>query len=259
MSNISNSVPTSTAVKTRGYLLPLILTVVVAFTLAIVLLASNSLFNVAAAFGYGEGPGATDVSNIVDNTGSFTSNAVVTSVDNTVALNIPQGTVGKDASGAPLPEIQVVEMDNPPPPPTDNNVIGVSYDLGPDGATFDPPITVTFSYDPADIPEGVDPSTLTIAFYDEATGQWTQLTNIVVDPVNHTISGDTSHFTTFAVLVPEPQAAPGPTITTITITRPDAPVTVTEPVFNWTIIWIIAAVVVFLAIFLPIYLRTRRD
>jgi len=28
------------------------------------------------------------------------------------------------------------------------------YDLGPDGATFDPPITLMIMYDPDEIPEG---------------------------------------------------------------------------------------------------------
>ncbi len=43
----------------------------------------------------------------------------------------------------------------PPTPPEDFSVIGLVYDFGPNGATFDPPITLTITYDPALIPEGL--------------------------------------------------------------------------------------------------------
>jgi hypothetical protein len=91
-------------------------------------------------------------------------------------------------------------MTMPPAPPANSNVIGLTYDLGPDGASFDPLITLTFNYDSTKVPAGVNEKDLVLAYYDKATGQWVALTNIVVDPVTHTISGKTGHFTAFLVL-----------------------------------------------------------
>jgi len=73
-------------------------------------------------------------------------------------------------------------------------------DFGPDDATFDPPITITMEYDPEELPEGVSPEDLVLAYYDDDLGEWVELTDITVDPSNNTVSGLTSHFTQFAVL-----------------------------------------------------------
>ena len=50
-----------------------------------------------------------------------------------------------------------------PPPPKDTSIIGLAYNFGPDRATFDPPITLTRSYDPNDIPESVAEEDLVLA------------------------------------------------------------------------------------------------
>lgn len=74
--------------------------------------------------------------------------------------------------------------------------------------------------------------------------EWTVLTNIHIDPVTHTITGDTDHFTVFAVIV----ATPAPT------TAETAPATPT----NWNlIIGIAAGAVVILAVLLYFWLRRR--
>jgi hypothetical protein len=40
-------------------------------------------------------------------------------------------------------------------PPEDSGIIGLTHNFEPSRATFDPTITVSFSYDPDDLPEGV--------------------------------------------------------------------------------------------------------
>jgi hypothetical protein len=107
----------------------------------------------------------------------------------------------------PLSEVSIIEMAEPPAPPADTDVIGLTYDLGPDGATFNPPITITFTYDEADIPEGVDEEDLVIAFWDEDADEWVVLENVTVDPVTNTISASVSHFTAFTVLAPTRSAS----------------------------------------------------
>jgi hypothetical protein len=104
----------------------------------------------------------------------------------------------------------------PPAAPAGKILIGIPFDFGPDGATFEPPVTITLNYDLTTLPEGTTADDLVIVYYDTATGTWTELTDIVIDPVTGTISGQASHFTLFNVMsspkavVPEPEPEPVP-------------------------------------------------
>ena len=150
-------------------------------------------------------PGVTSVAGVVDEDGKFTESATVTSDDEKVTLDIKEDTIGLTADGEPLSEVSVVEMTSPPDPPTNSEVIGLTYDLGPEGATFDPAITLTFTYDPALIPEGGSAEDLVIVYWDGS--EWVALENIQIDEENNTISGDVHHFTAFAVFAPNRSAA----------------------------------------------------
>ena len=91
-------------------------------------------------------------------------------------------------------------MTEPPAPPSNTSIIGLVYDLLPDGATFVPPATLTFTYDPAEIPEGVNEEDLVIAMWDETASKWIELEGCTVDLETHTISAPVSHFTDFTVI-----------------------------------------------------------
>jgi transcriptional regulator with XRE-family HTH domain len=159
-----------------------------------------------AGGGGGGGGGAVSTSGntylygTVTSSGQFIQDVTARSADKLVKLDIDRGVVGKDKTGKGLSKITIKPMTAPPTPPANASTIGLTYDFGPEGATFDPPITLTFDYDPADLPQGVDEAELTIAFYDSATGEWVVLEGITVDTVNNTISGKVSHFTAFAVI-----------------------------------------------------------
>jgi len=182
----------------------------------------------------GPPPGTTDVSGIVSTAGIFQESATALSEDRLCTLDIPTGTVGLTAELEPLTEITIVIIDEPPPPPEDANVIGLVYDFGPDGAIFEPPITLTFSYDPADIPEGVAEEDLVIAWYDEATDEWVELEGCVVDPETNTITAPVSHFTAFgAMFIPAPAAF---SLSTLAVSPAEAeigsPITISAVVEN---------------------------
>lgn len=166
------------------------------------------------------GTGIVDVSSVVNSSGIFTQHVEVSSSDSLVQVEIDQNVVGKTQDGLPLTQISVVPMATSPAAPAQSNIIGLTYDLGPDGATFNPAITLTFTYDPAQVPAGVDPSTLVIAFYNNATAQWVSLTDITVDPVTHVITGKTTHFTPFTVIAFAKPAATVPAATTPAVTTP---------------------------------------
>ncbi len=142
--------------------------------------------------------GITPVSDIVTTDGIFTEEAIAESADGICKLTIDEDTQGLTKDKEPLSQITVVEMEEPPPPPPDSSVIALAYDLGPDGAIFDPPITLTLTYDPSLIPEGVAEENLVIAYYNEDSSQWIELDS-VVDTEANIVSAKVSHFTIFAL------------------------------------------------------------
>jgi hypothetical protein len=72
----------------------------------------------------------------------------------------------------------------------------ITVDFGPDG-WFDQPVIVTISYKDADL-TGIDPRKLTLAWYDDSTGQWIDLGG-VVDLVNKTVTAKSWHFTQYTI------------------------------------------------------------
>ena len=141
----------------------------------------------------------TGVEFTIDSEGVIQETVEVTSEDGMLTMTIPEGTIALDKYGNPLASLETAVDERPPSPPEDTNIIGLAYDFGPDGATFDPAITLEYTYDPADIPEGVAEEDLVLAYYDEAAGEWVELPS-TVDPVTHTITASASHFTTFAII-----------------------------------------------------------
>ena len=157
--------------------------------------------------GAGIGPrrvplGTTDVRGEVSAEGVFEEPVTAFSEDELCTLTIPEGTVGLTEDLEPLDEITMVIEDAPPPPPEDAEIVGLAYDFGPDGATFEPVVTLTWSYDPADIPE--DKDVLVVAYYDEVAEAWVYLEG-EVNTVTKIITVSISHFTTFAIIA---RAAP---------------------------------------------------
>jgi hypothetical protein len=96
-------------------------------------------------------------------------------------------------------------MTTPPAGPVNNTAVGTVYDFGPSGAIFSPAITISIPYTVSQIPAGADVSKIKMAFRD-ASGNWTYLDS-VVDTVNHVVTALTTHFTTYALLVPTAPAA----------------------------------------------------
>ena len=153
-------------------------------------------------------PGTTDVRGMVSTAGIFLRLVTAISEDGLCTLTIPEGTVGLTAELEPLTEITIVEMDEPPPPPEGAYIIGLAYGFQPSGATFELPVTLKYTYDPADIPEDVAEEDLVIAYYDEAAGEWVVLDGCVVDPEADTVTAPVAHFTAFRamVFIPAPAA-----------------------------------------------------
>ncbi len=144
------------------------------------------------------------------------------SEDKIISITIPDGDTALDGEGNPLTDVEFVAAESVPDPPEDASIIGLPYQLGPDGTTFDPPVTLTWRYDPADIPDGVDEEELVIAYYDEDADEWQDL-EFEVDPESDTLSAYIDHFSTFAVIAFSDSPPPPPVIPS----SPPPPVTPT--------------------------------
>jgi len=139
----------------------------------------------------------------VENTnGVFTRTTILKSLDGNAIVSINAGNFGKTLDGLSLNTIAVTLQDKPPSSPTIR--VGETYNFGPQGATFDQPVTITMHYNPANIPTGVDETNMFIAFYNTTLDHWVRLANCVVDPVAHTVTVPVTHFTLFTVMTSMP-------------------------------------------------------
>ena len=175
-----------------------------------------------------ENPTEVRVINAMDITAHFAadSNEFI-SEDKIISITIPDGATALDGEGNPLTDVEFVAIESAPDPSEDASIIGLPYQLGPDGATFDPPVTLTWNYDPADIPDGVAEKELVIAYYDEDAARWQELASMV-NPETNTITAPVGHFTTFTVIAPLSTAPAAFTTGSLSISPPE--VSAGEPV-----------------------------
>lgn len=154
----------------------------------------------------------------ISSIGRILDTITITSPDGKLKITIPANTIARDSTGDPLSDLTVdVDPDPPCPVPEDERIIGLAYSFEPEGATFNPPIEIVFSYEPDELPEGVLEEELIIAFCDEDSLEWISVP-AVVDADNNIITVEVSHFTTFAIIgkgviivIPEkPEPAPEP-------------------------------------------------
>jgi hypothetical protein len=145
----------------------------------------------------------------IDASGKVLDTIKVTSGDGAITLTVPQGTVAKDRSGQPLDKIEVNGITNPPAAPTDARIVGLAYDFGPDGATFDPAMKIEFNYNADDLPP--DAQNMTLAYYDTTESKWVEVES-EVDAGNQKIAADIGHFTTYAMLARIVEVVPAPPV-----------------------------------------------
>ena len=182
---------------------------------------------------------------------------MVTSTDGNIEFDIAAGTIILNADGTVPTEISITPNSNPPTPPAGQFIIG-AYTGSPSGLTFNPPGTMIWSYNPASLPAGVDPSSLQVAFYNSTTGKW-ELIPCTVDPITDTITATVAHFSTFAILgsLTETTSPQAPTTTLKTTTITTTTTISTKPV-NWGLIGGIIGAVVVIGIIIAVVLMRRR-
>lgn len=195
--------------------------------------------------------------NLTNNTnGVAITTAIVRSDAGDCNLTVPEGTESKTREGEALDQITMESMEELPSPSENSNVIGVAYDFGPDGATFDPPIPLTFTYDDSILPEGTTEASLVIAVWDSVSETWIELES-VVDPNTKTITAAVSHFSIYSIIVRNDTIEDAPNTEEESTIKPES---IETPVVNWAILgMIIAGALVFIiGIVSLIMLRERR-
>ncbi len=81
-----------------------------------------------------------------------------------------------------------------------NGTIGEVFEIGPTGTTFSAPVTIAFDYTDSEV-AGLAPSDFAVETIGSDSGLgWTPLSQIVVDVYAHTIAGQTTHLSPYALV-----------------------------------------------------------
>ena len=109
-----------------------------------------------------------------------------------VVLDFPPGAVSGDT------DIRISRLANVGVPGVLTPTV---FDFGPDGATFDEPVTVTLTYDEADLPLEVAETELFIVSSSLVSGQLAPVPGSTVDPIANTVSAPISSFSTVGIAI----------------------------------------------------------
>ncbi|HMA04317.1 MAG TPA: PKD domain-containing protein [Methanomicrobiales archaeon] len=142
---------------------------------------------------YGEGK--------IDTTSAGITRDLVTimSEDRGASLAVKGSTKAFDGTHGPLTLVTVrpVQRDSLPPVPAETGIrfTGIAYDVGPDGATFDPPARISFT-----VPDGQwsQDTLYFIRTYSPGIGSWNDIPTSV-DPGTRIVSGEVSHLCIFGL------------------------------------------------------------
>ncbi len=172
--------------------------------------------------GGGAPPGVTLLSDKIQSSGIFMYDVTAKSEDKKCILEITHGVRGLDRFGQALSRITMVEAKNPAAPPEGKYIIGENYDIGPNGATFEPVITLTMCYDPGSLSENVSEKELYIAYWNGS--EWSAFES-TVNTETKMVSAGITHFTIFAIIYKPPPPPEEPVSEPVTI----EPVVISEP------------------------------
>ena len=144
---------------------------------------------------------------LLDQYGKLESKVEASSADGIISLYLEKGATVLDMEDSPLQKLQAVIEPNPPTPPENTDIIGPVYSFRPPGATFDPWLTLTLSYDPEKLPPGLKENDLYLDCHDGT--RWQQLRYRKVDTKSHSVTTQIYNFSTCAILGPKKPASSG--------------------------------------------------
>jgi hypothetical protein len=142
--------------------------------------------------------GTTYLANFMDGQGLLFVDAVAESPDGQVTLYLPEGTTAMNKHGQPLYSVTIKESTLTLDQPADCQFMCLAYDIGPGGATFNPPVQLSFRYSDSDVPEGVTEENLIFALWQD--DKWIELEDCVIDTVNNIATATISHLSIYTVI-----------------------------------------------------------
>ncbi len=127
---------------------------------------------------------------------------VITTAEEDASLSIGQGVVAQDKFGRPLDSVSVQTTSPGDLPAADPGTapIGRAVRCGPAGATFDPPITVSFTLTPEEWDRVGAGERFVVQWYNSAAGTWDPHPT-VIHPATRTVTATVAHFTLIAPFV----------------------------------------------------------
>jgi hypothetical protein len=135
----------------------------------------------------------------IDSSGIVTEDIQVSSPDNLAAIRIAKGVQVLTADNYALKCIEFAMASPAPGVDADHFLLSVPYEIGPSGATFDPPATLLLAYDKGTLPENVNERRLVINWHNLEINSWEPLSSDA-DPDTGTVSAELSHLSVYAVL-----------------------------------------------------------
>ncbi len=171
-------------------------------------------------------PGVIELTGKIDASGRVLELVELASADKKVDLKLPERTIALTVSGTPPEQITIEAVTESPSVSPDVCPIGLTYDIGPEKATFEPPITLTLHYDEVPVADsmawdvncdgsvnvadivkvtspdwkGVTEEDFKIAYFDTSKNEWAILENSVADIAENTVTARVRHFTQFTIL-----------------------------------------------------------
>ena len=119
----------------------------------------------------------------------------VVAADERARVSIPDGALGGGVT------ITVAAHDGAP-----DGHLGQAYDYGPEGTTFEEPVTITIAYDPEALHAGTPESELGLGTWQGEA--WVAVDGGGVDLAARAVYGQTTHFSLYAVIHVEPAPTP---------------------------------------------------
>ncbi len=179
-----------------------------------------------------------------DSNGIVQNPVLVSAADGLSSVYIGAGVKALDADGQPLADVTIQATDNVPSAGS-FSFAGHAVELGPAGATFDPSIELTFQLTEEEWNKLEAGESFTIKWFNDEKGEWEAIPT-TVDPVNHTVVGEISHFSTFAIFkeiveTPTSVATQAPSETPVPIETTGADGAQTDG-FPW--VWVIVVIAV---------------
>jgi hypothetical protein len=144
-----------------------------------------------------------DLSNKLDSQCILLKDLQLESADGAVALVLPKDVQLLTSDNHCLKQITLTPLQNPSAALGGLTTLDTNYQIGPEGANFNPPITMMFRYDPAKFPKDTKEENLTITTLDLVKNIWSALKS-QVDQKNKTVSVNISGVGIYALMAKSP-------------------------------------------------------